>query len=154
MTNSINSLKWWILRVRMCANVCCIPLSLDQAMFAWNIFDFVMDKSVFSIWEKHQDKNMFLDFGTGTVLPKAPPVSVVSFREELPEWLVHYHHGDWQRGCGLKMAPSPVRHRHHLPLKGTSLGWGGRQWLSWVGWVKDKIGVLFLTHLQRRRVVS
>lgn len=85
---------------------------------------------------------MFPDFGNGTVLPQAPPVCVVSFREELPERLVHYHHGNWQRFCGLKMAPSPVRPFRHLLLKGISLGWRSRQGLSWVGWAKDKIGAL------------
>lgn len=87
---------------------------------------------------------MFPDFGTGTVLPQAPPVCVVSFREELPERLVHYHHGNWQRFCGLKMAPSPVRPFRHLLLKGISLSWRSRQGLSWVGSAKDKIGALFI----------
>lgn len=89
---------------------------------------------------------MFSDFGTGTVLPQAPPVCVVSFREELPERLVHYHHGNWQRFCGLKMAPSPVRPFRHL-LKRISLGWRSRQGLSWVGSAKDKIGALFFFFL-------
>lgn len=149
MTNSINSGKWSILRIWMCVSVCCILLSLDRVMFAQNIFVDI-NEIVFSIWENPSNKNMFLDFETGMLLPKAPPVRVVSFREELPEWLVHYHHGDGQRGCRLKMAPSPVRHCRHLLLEGISLGWRGRQGLCWVGLVKDKIRVLFNTFTKKK----
>lgn len=94
-----------------------------------------MDESIFTVGEKPPHKNMLLDFLE--VLPEAPPVRVVSFREELPQRLVHYHHGDRERGCGLKMAPSPVRHCRRLLLKWIRLGRRDRQSLPWVGLDED-----------------
>lgn len=52
------------------------------------------------------------------------------------------------------MAPSPVRHRRHLLLKRISLCWRGRQGLSWVGLVKDKIGGLFLITFTEKKSSS
>lgn len=58
-------------------------------------------------------------------LPQTPAIRVVSFREELPQGFVHYHHSDWQRGGWHNMAPSPVGHGVVLLLRGIGLSWRG-----------------------------
>lgn len=73
---------------------------------------------------------LFLERVPSTV-PQTPAVWIVSFWEELPQWFVNYHYCDWQRGCRLKMAPSPIGRCLLLLLWGISLGWRGRRELCW-----------------------
>lgn len=65
-------------------------------------------------------------------LPQAPAVRVVSFRKELPQRLVHYHHGNRQRGGRLEMSTLPVGQRVLLLLGSIGRGRGHGSWLDWV----------------------
>lgn len=96
-------------------------------------------KKVGLVSDKNTYVNIYVTSGSGKVtltvssLPHTPAVRVVSFREELPQWFVHYHHCNRQRGSRLKMAPSPIGHCVLLLLWGLGLSWTGRGGLNWKG---------------------
>lgn len=82
----------------------------------------------------HENLSCFFSFQMqkSSCLPQAPAVRVVSFRKELPQRLVHYHHGNRQRGGRLEMSTLPVGQRVLLLPGSIGRGRGHGSWLDWV----------------------
>lgn len=100
------------------------------------------------------NKTVSVQYWSVSTLPQTPAVRVVSFREELPQWFVHYHHGNRQRSSWFEMAASPIGRRVLLLMWRIGLSWRrGRSRLRWEGIVIDKTGLLFLNFIIKKNRV-